>query len=113
MPDSADDNTRLTRPDAAAFLKSRGFDISKKTLEVYATRGNGPPYQKWGKRCLYRAADLIEWAESRLTPPALTAIEHRRTRKAASAPQRAQPQTLPRRNRVRVRLNPEVLDAAS
>lgn len=84
MSNCVDDNL-LTRFDAADFLRSHGFDISKTTLDVYASRGGGPRYQKWGKRCLYRASELLEWAEGRLTTPSPTAIEHRSTAKAAPA----------------------------
>lgn len=113
MSNSAYANTYLTRTEAADFLKSRGFYISKKTLEVYATRGKGPPYHKWGKRCVYCVAVLLEWAEGRLTPPAPTAIEHRKTPKAASAPTRTQPEASGRPNRRRIRINPEMLARAS
>lgn len=52
----------LTRREAAEFL-----NIAKSTLDAWATRGGGPAYIKMGRAVRYRPADLLEWAESRLT----------------------------------------------
>ncbi len=97
------DDTRLTRSEAPEFLKARGFRITKTALEMFATRGNGPPYQKWGKRALYRASDLLAWAEARLTPPAQSAAEHRQAGNvpavSKSAPAEAPARVLPSRRR--------------
>lgn len=57
----------LNRRDAAIFLCENSFQITRKTLDKYATTGGGPPYRKFGRRCLYTPADLIEWAESKLS----------------------------------------------
>lgn len=65
------DNTdrRMTRAEAAHFLTSRGFKVAVATLGKYATLGGGPRYSKFGRKPLYTAADLLEWATSRTTAP--------------------------------------------
>jgi hypothetical protein len=65
----------LTRVDAAAALAEAGFPIAPKTLATMATRGGGPAYRTFGKRVLYRRADLIAWAESRLSLPRRSTAE--------------------------------------
>jgi hypothetical protein len=60
--------TLLTRTAAADALTAAGYPISPKTLATKASRGGGPPFRKFGTRPLYRRADLLHWAESRLTP---------------------------------------------
>lgn len=100
-----DDDVRLTRAEAVEFLRKKGFHTTKAGLETAVTRGNGPLYQKWGKRCVYRVADLLEWAESRLTPPARTAMKHRIARTAPRVSQPPKPEPAPCRvMRVRTRI---------
>ena len=59
----------LTRDQAAAALTAAGFPVKAKTLATKATRGGGPPFQRFGSRPLYRWADALGWAQSRLSPP--------------------------------------------
>jgi hypothetical protein len=59
----------LLREQAADALTQRGYKTSKATLATLATRGGGPAFVKYGPRPLYRLADLLAWAESRLTTP--------------------------------------------
>jgi hypothetical protein len=66
MPDDPD--ARLTRDAAAEALTKAGFPVRKATLATLATRGGGPPYQKFGTRPIYRWADLVTWANARLGP---------------------------------------------
>ena len=69
-PDIIDDvKAWLPRGPAAAALKDSGYPISSETLATMASRGGGPQFFKWGSRVLYRRADLLEWAESRLSEP--------------------------------------------
>jgi hypothetical protein len=65
-PQSPD--ARLTRSATAAALTAAGFPIKAATLATKATRGGGPPFQRFGSRPLYRWADALQWAQSRLTP---------------------------------------------
>jgi hypothetical protein len=58
----------LTRRAAANFLTERGYPIAPQTLAKYAVVGGGPPFRKFGNRPLYAEADLIAWAEGRLSP---------------------------------------------
>lgn len=63
------DEALLTRDKVAAALTDCGYPISPKTLATKATRGGGPPYQKFSGRALYRWRDALDWARSVTTPP--------------------------------------------
>jgi len=62
-------DTMLTREKGAAALAELGYPVTKATLATLATRGGGPPYRRFGKRALYRFADLTDWAEARCSAP--------------------------------------------
>jgi hypothetical protein len=64
-----DPATMLTRRAAAAALNAAGYPVAETTLATKATRGGGPPFCKFGPRALYKWADLITWAEARLSEP--------------------------------------------
>src|SRR5262245_43194904 len=81
VPDNPD--SRLTRNATAAALTAAGFPISPATLATRATRGGGPPFQRFGSRPLYRWADALRWAESRLSPPIGNTSEADAHRRAA------------------------------
>jgi hypothetical protein len=59
----------LTRPQVAAALTEAGYPTSPATLATKATRGGGPPYQRYGPRVLYRWGACLQWAKSRLSAP--------------------------------------------
>jgi hypothetical protein len=59
----------LTRGRTAEALTEAGFPVKAKTLATKATRGGGPPFNKFGPRVLYRWDDALSWAEGRLTGP--------------------------------------------
>jgi hypothetical protein len=63
IPD--DPNVLLTRKVAAAALAEAGFPVAEKTLATKATRGGGPPFQKFGPRALYRWGDALQWRNLR------------------------------------------------
>jgi hypothetical protein len=63
------DDALLTRDALAAALSEFGFPIAGPTLATKATRGGGPPFQRFGRRPLYRWSDAIVWANSRLGAP--------------------------------------------
>jgi hypothetical protein len=65
----SDPDTLLTRDRLAAVLTEAGFPVSPKTLATRATRGGGPPFQKFGPRALYRWGTGLAWAQGRLTAP--------------------------------------------
>jgi len=65
----------LTRLEAASFLRTHGFPVAAKTLATLVSRGGGPPFQKFGQRVLYRAEDLLAWAEARCSPPRRSSAE--------------------------------------
>jgi hypothetical protein len=63
--DNLTEDTWLTRPEASAALRAKGFDISAATLASLATRGGGPPYRVFMGVAKSRWSDLLEWAEAR------------------------------------------------
>jgi hypothetical protein len=73
IPDNPD--ARLTRNATAAALTAAGFPIKPATLATKATRGGGPPYQRFGSRPLYKWADALGWAQSRLSEPVTSTSE--------------------------------------
>lgn len=60
---------RMRRREAAEFLTSRGYSIAPATLAKYATVGGGPVFSSFGRRPLYTEADLLAWAEGKLSAP--------------------------------------------
>lgn len=63
----------ISRIEAAAFCKERGYPVSKATLGKLASTGGGPKYKKFGAgrnaRVLYTKPDLLTWIQSKLTDP--------------------------------------------
>jgi len=51
----------LTQHEAAERLR-----LSERTLERLRVSGGGPSFVKFGRRVLYREADLAEWIASRV-----------------------------------------------
>jgi hypothetical protein len=72
--------TLLTREAAAEALTAAGFPTSAKTLATKASRGQGPKFRKFGPRALYSWADLISWANGKLSPPVSSTAELDATR---------------------------------
>jgi hypothetical protein len=70
-------STLMRRPDCAKALTEVGYPIRAKTLATMATRGGGPPYQKFGRMVLYRWSEALAWAEGRLSPPRHSTSETR------------------------------------
>jgi hypothetical protein len=60
---------RLGRKEAAQFLTDRGYRTAPATLAKLACLGGGPTFHSFGRKPLYREADLIAWAEARTTGP--------------------------------------------
>jgi hypothetical protein len=69
MTDQRDLDTLLTRSEAAAALTEAGYRTASATLATMASRGGGPPFQKYGPRPLYRLGEILDWARARLTTP--------------------------------------------
>jgi hypothetical protein len=65
----------LRREECAKALTRAGFRTSPKTLATKVTRGDGPPYHKYGRTVLYRWSDVLAWAEARLSPPMTSSSE--------------------------------------
>ncbi len=45
------------------------FGISKRYLELAISRGDGPPYIRFGRSVRYRASDIITWIEANRVVP--------------------------------------------
>ena len=73
----ADNERRLTRAEAATFLSERGFRVAYATLNKYASVGGGPLYESFGRRPLYRPADLLAWVASRSSGPRRSTSERK------------------------------------
>ena len=61
MTDDIDDPF-LTIDEAARVLR-----VSRRTLDNYRYRKQGPPYRRHGGRIVYRLSDLLAWSEQRRT----------------------------------------------
>jgi hypothetical protein len=66
IPDSPD--ALLTRAQAAHALSASGYPVTAATLATKATRGEGPPFQRFGRKPLYVWRDTLAWARGRMTP---------------------------------------------
>jgi hypothetical protein len=60
---------RLDRRQAAAFLTARGYRTAPATLAKLACIGGGPTFESFGRKPLYREADLLAWARAKTTGP--------------------------------------------
>jgi hypothetical protein len=60
---------KLGRKEAAQFLSERGYKTAPATLAKLACIGGGPVFQSFGRKPLYREADLLAWAQARTTGP--------------------------------------------
>jgi hypothetical protein len=69
------DNTRLRRGAFAEALTAAGYPVAATTLATMATRGGGPPYQKFGRYPIYTFGEGLRWAQSRLSPVVTTTSE--------------------------------------
>ena len=58
---------RLDRKEAAQFLTAQGYRTAPATLAKLACIGGGPAFESFGRRPLYREADLLAWAQARST----------------------------------------------
>jgi hypothetical protein len=66
IPDDPD--ALLKRAAAAEALSASGYPVRPATLATKASRGGGPPFRRFGRIPLYRWADALDWARSRLGP---------------------------------------------
>jgi hypothetical protein len=60
---------RIGRKEAAQYLTERGYRTAHATLAKLECLGGGPTFHSFGRKPLYREADLIAWAEARTTGP--------------------------------------------
>ena len=75
IPEPDDSDKRYTRGTLTMKLNDLGFPVAEKTLATKASRGGGPPFQKFGRIPLYRWGDALEWAVSRLSKPVRSTSE--------------------------------------
>lgn len=67
--------TYLSRKEASRFLANLGLFIAPSTLAKYATVGGGPKFRRFGRQVKYLPADLVAWAETRLSGPVQSTSE--------------------------------------
>jgi hypothetical protein len=70
-----DDDARLRRTPFAQALTAAGFPVAPTTLATMASRGGGPPYQKFGRYPIYTFGEGLRWAQSRLSRVVTTTSE--------------------------------------
>src|ERR1700730_17732443 len=83
------DRQLLTRDQAGEFLLERYGNGSRARLAVLAVTGEGPAYRRFNNRAVYEIADLVAWAESRLSEKAKSTSELPKIKKVA--PENLQP----------------------
>ena len=71
-----DEDTLLSRDDTAMALTAKGYTISPASLSTMVSRGDGPPYVKFGARPLYRWGTSLDWAKARTSKPVSNSAEH-------------------------------------
>jgi len=59
----------LSRREAADYLTERGYRTAAATLAKLACIGGGPVYESFGRKPLYKSADLLAWVASRSSGP--------------------------------------------
>jgi hypothetical protein len=82
----------LRPPQAADFLRENFGFGALGSLPKMRVMGGGPIYRKVGRLVLYTEADLLAWAESRLTGPHRSTSEIRKARIPQEMEPLAQPQ---------------------
>jgi hypothetical protein len=75
----------LIRDHVAEALTEAGYPVRAKTLSTKATRGGGPPFRKFGSRCLYRWSDALRWAETQMSPLHGSTSEYSKTGRSSAA----------------------------
>src|ERR1700739_4312057 len=66
---AVESESRLDRRQAAAFLTARGYRTAPATLAKLACIGGGPTFESFGRKPLYREAELLAWAKAKTTGP--------------------------------------------
>jgi hypothetical protein len=70
------DHVRYLRaPEAADFLFRRFGHGSRRTLAKLRCVGGGPRFHKIGRLIVYTEADLIKWANSKISAPLASTSE--------------------------------------
>jgi Helix-turn-helix domain len=59
----------LTDDELSAAARERGLRATPRTLRMWRSRGEGPPYAKFGREVLYPRAEFAEWLGSRIKKP--------------------------------------------
>jgi excisionase family DNA binding protein len=58
----------ISAGEAAQYLTSKGYRISKSSIESLTSTGE-IPFVKFGRKTLYSRGELMDWAESRIHRP--------------------------------------------
>jgi hypothetical protein len=73
--DAISPDALLSRKQVSEALTVRGFQTAETTLATLACRGGGPLFCKYGQRVVYKWADALSWAQSRLSDPVASTSE--------------------------------------
>jgi hypothetical protein len=84
--DSFPPDEHLNSKQLAAALTALGLPTSSATLNTKACRGDGPPYQLYGRCRVYTWGRVVAWVNAKLGEPASSATEHRIRARSKSAP---------------------------
>jgi len=70
LPECAEHNERyLSLLETSEYINRLGLQVSKNTLQKWATTGGGPTYRRFGKRAVYLVSDINAWVASKLSSP--------------------------------------------
>lgn len=83
-PPNIDPETLLSRRELSQALKELGTPFAEASLATMATRGSGPPFQKYGRRVTYKWGPSRDWALGRMSKPVNSTSELDRPAKDAS-----------------------------
>ena len=56
-------------------VDTRGYRTAPATLAKLASIGGGPTFESFGRKPLYREADLLAWAQAKTTGPRRSTID--------------------------------------
>lgn len=59
----------LTEDELCAAARERGLPSSPRTMREWRSRGEGPPFAKFGREVIYPRAGFSQWLESKIRKP--------------------------------------------
>lgn len=59
----------FTENELSAAARERGLRATPRTLREWRSRGDGPPFAKFGREVIYPRAGFSDWLESKIKKP--------------------------------------------